>query len=110
MAEPTRQADPELEVAEQELSRLAPRYNVVLLDDDDHTYDYVIEMLQRLFGHSYATAFEMASEVDRLGRVIVLTTAHEQAEFKRDQILAYGADWRLQRSSRSMRAFVEPAD
>ena len=29
--------------------RLTPLFNVVLLDDDDHTYDYVIEMLGRLF-------------------------------------------------------------
>ena len=26
--------------------RLAPLYNVVLLDDAEHTYDYVVEMLQ----------------------------------------------------------------
>ena len=26
-----------------------PPYNVVLLDDDDHTYEYVIQMLGKLF-------------------------------------------------------------
>ena len=29
---------------------------MVLLDDDDHTYDYVIEMLQAVFSLPYATA------------------------------------------------------
>ncbi len=27
----------------------APLYNVVLLNDDDHTAEYVIEMLEKLF-------------------------------------------------------------
>ena len=87
----------------------APMWHVVLLDDDDHTYDYVIEMLGKLFGHGLETAFQMAREVDATGRVIVDTTALERAELKRDQIHAYGRDWRLERSQGSMSATLEPA-
>ncbi len=29
--------------------KLTPLYHVVLLDDDDHTYDYVVEMLTKIF-------------------------------------------------------------
>lgn len=87
-----------------------PRYNVVLLDDDDHTYEYVIEMLRKLFGHSHETAFQMACEVDNAGRVIVDTTSKERAELKRDQIHAYGADWRIPRCKGSMSAIIEPAE
>jgi ATP-dependent Clp protease adapter protein ClpS len=47
-----------------------PPYNVILLDDDEHTYGYVIEMLGKLFGHSLEKAFAMAVEVDLTGRVI----------------------------------------
>src|SRR5687767_8778721 len=65
-----------------------PPYNVVLLDDDHHTYAYVIEMLVALFGHDPQKAFKMAEEVDTKGRVIVLTTHKEKAELKRDQITA----------------------
>jgi ATP-dependent Clp protease adaptor protein ClpS len=86
-----------------------PPYNVILLDDNDHTYDYVIEMLQKLFGHAKERAFQMAKEVDTTGRVIVETTTLERAELKRDQIHAYGADWRLERSKGSMSAKIEPA-
>ncbi|HOW18322.1 MAG TPA: ATP-dependent Clp protease adaptor ClpS [Phycisphaerae bacterium] len=89
--------------------RPQPPYNVILLDDDDHTYDYVIEMLQKLFGHSKERAFQMAKEVDTTGRVIVDTTTLERAELKRDQIHAYGPDWRLKRSRGSMSARIEPA-
>jgi ATP-dependent Clp protease adaptor protein ClpS len=87
-----------------------PQYNVVLLDDNDHTYEYVVEMLTNLFGHSYETAYQMACEVDQTGRVIVFTTTKERAEFKRDQIHAYGADWRLERCKGSMSAIIEPAN
>jgi len=41
--------------------------NVILLDDDDHTYEYVIEMLCKLFGHSQEIAYRMACEVDATG-------------------------------------------
>lgn len=87
-----------------------PQYHVVLLDDNDHTYDYVIEMLMQLFGHSSSTAFFMAWTVDHYGRVIVDTTTKERAELKRDQIRNYGADWRLSRSKGSMRAVIEPVE
>lgn len=87
----------------------APLWHVVLLDDDDHTYDYVIEMLGKIFGYSTETAFQMACEVDTTGLVIVDTTSLERAELKRDQIHAYGRDWRLERSQGSMSAILEPA-
>ena len=89
--------------------RQTPLWCVVLLDDDDHTYDYVIELLRRLFGHDPQTAYGMACEVDNSGRVVVETTVLERAEFKRDQIHAYGADWRLERSQGSMSARLERA-
>ena len=89
--------------------RPAPLWNVILLDDDDHTYEYVIEMLGRLFGHNPEVAYQMACEVDATGRVVVDTTTRERAELKQEQIHAYGADWRLDRSAGSMSAVIEPA-
>jgi len=85
-------------------------WHVVLHDDPDHTYGYVMGMLYRLFGKSREESFRMACEVDRLGRVICETTHKERAEFKRDQILAYGPDPLLARSRRSMIATIETAE
>jgi ATP-dependent Clp protease adaptor protein ClpS len=87
-----------------------PPYHVVLLDDNDHTYEYVIDMLCGLFNHSVEQAFAMAQQVDKAGRAIVMTTHKERAELKRDQILGYGCDIRLSRSKDSMRAVIEPAE
>ena len=89
--------------------RQAPLYNVVLLDDAEHTYDYVVEMLEKLFALSTADAWNHAVEVDKTGRTIVITCELATAEFGRDQIHAYGADWRMPSSKGSMSAIVEPS-
>jgi ATP-dependent Clp protease adaptor protein ClpS len=85
-----------------------PMYNVVLLDDNDHTYEYVIHMLQTVFGYPREKGYLLALEVDTQGRVIVLTTYKELAELKRDQIHAFGRDHRLERCEGSMSAIIEP--
>jgi ATP-dependent Clp protease adaptor protein ClpS len=84
-------------------------FNVVLLDDDDHTYEYVVEMLCSTFFMSPSQAFDHAVEVDSSGRTIVLTCDRDAAEFGRQQIHNYGADPRMPRSKGSMSAIVEPA-
>ena len=89
--------------------QLQPLYHVILLNDEDHTYDYVIEMLQKIFGFSESKALSHAVEVDTKGTTILLTCELEKAEAKRDQIHRYGPDWRLPRSLGSMAAVVEPA-
>src|ERR1700733_2504445 len=87
-----------------------PPWNVVLLNDDDHSYEYVIEMLRVLFGHPDEKGYQLAKEVDSSGRVIVLTTHREKAELKRDQIHAYGTDTRIAACKGSMSSIIEPAD
>ncbi|HVF00468.1 MAG TPA: ATP-dependent Clp protease adaptor ClpS [Rubrobacteraceae bacterium] len=86
-----------------------PPYNVVLLDDDEHSFEYVIYMLKKLFGHSLEKGYKMAVEVDTSGRVVVATTHLEQAELKRDQIHAFGPDPLIPRCKGSMSAVIEPA-
>ena len=86
-----------------------PPYNVILLNDDDHSYDYVVLMLNKIFGHPPEKGFMMALEVDKTGRVVVATTNLEHAELKRDQIQSFGPDPLIPRCKGSMSAVVEPA-
>jgi ATP-dependent Clp protease adaptor protein ClpS len=88
----------------------APLFNVVLLNDDDHSYDYVIEMLQKIFCFSLQQAYDHAVEVDFTGRTILITCALEEARFACDQIHAYGTDHRIPHCRGSMSAVIEPAD
>jgi ATP-dependent Clp protease adaptor protein ClpS len=100
---------PTHETETQEREEKVPLYRVVLLDDNDHTYDYVIEMLQKIFIFTLDEAYRHAEEVDRCGRTVLIVCELPQAEFARDQIHAYGPDWRLARSKGSMSAVIEPA-
>lgn len=86
-----------------------PRYHVILWDDPEHTHDYVIRMMQQLFGHPYLKGVQIAEEVDTSGRAICLTTTKEHAELKRDQIHAFGKDPQSKLSKGSMSASIEPS-
>jgi ATP-dependent Clp protease adaptor protein ClpS len=97
------------EKKEQKTEKLPP-YNVILLDDNDHSFEYVIRMLNKVFGHPPEKGHRMAVEVDTTGRVVVATTNLEQAELKRDQIHAFGPDPLIPRCKGSMSATIEPAN
>ena len=106
---PTRAPTPVREPASAEGSpQFEPLYNVVLIDDDDHTYQYVITMLCTLFGMGFEMAYMMARAVDTEGRVIVHTADRDEAKLKRDQIRSFGPDPLLERSTGSMHAVIEP--
>lgn len=95
--------------AEEQKTKRQPPYHVVLHNDDDHSFDYVIVMLQQLFGYPPEKGYQMAMEVHTKGRVIVDTTSLERAELKRDQIHAFGPDKLIPRCKGSMSASIEPA-
>lgn len=104
---PTLEAAPVIDTTGEE--ELTPLYHVVLLDDDEHTYEYVVEMLEKLFLKTRDEAFNHAIEVDTTGRTRVLTCELPQAEFAQQQVHAYGPDWRMPISKGSMSAIIEPA-
>lgn len=87
-----------------------PRYSVILWNDDDHTFDYVIQMMQAIFGHPPEKGVQIADEVHQHGRAVVLVTTLEHAELKRDQIHAYGRDRHVSDCAGSMWATIEPTE
>lgn len=89
--------------------RRLPPYNVILLNDDDHTYGYVIEMLGSLFGFDGTKAYQLADQLNPQGRVVLLTTTKEHAEFKQEQIHAFGPDRRVKECAGAMSCIIEPA-
>jgi ATP-dependent Clp protease adaptor protein ClpS len=94
-----------------EQSKLQPRFNVILWDDQEHTFPYVIRMMQTLFRKSEEEAKQIADQVNTTGRAICMTTSKEVAELKRDQIHAFGSDPLASRGKNagSMWASIEPA-
>jgi ATP-dependent Clp protease adaptor protein ClpS len=108
VAEPVVETVPERE--KKKKPKRQPPYHVILWDDDEHSYQYVIAMLQELFGYPVEKGFIMAEEVDTKGKVIVMTTTRERAELKRDQIHAFGKDDLIAGCKGSMSSTIEPSE
>ena len=84
---PARKPDPSAKPKRQ------PPYAVILENDDDHTYPYVILGLCKVCGHSVDKAMDLARTIDQTGQAAVWTGVLEVAELKRDQIQGLGPDF-----------------
>jgi ATP-dependent Clp protease adaptor protein ClpS len=90
-------------------TRRQPPYNVIILNDEEHTFDYVIELLVKLFSHPLAAAQELTWRIHTAGRAVVYTTHKEKAELKREQVFSYGPDPRMSISKGPLGCYIEPA-
>jgi ATP-dependent Clp protease adaptor protein ClpS len=108
VAEPIRETLRRRKLRDDRRPKRQPRYSVILWNDEDHSYAYVIAMLMQLFGHPTEKGFQIAQAVDTEGRAAVLTTTKEHAEHKRDQIHAFGKDDEIDNCMGSMWATIEP--
>ncbi len=69
-----------------------PPYAVIVENDDLHTFNYVIEVLQKVFGYDLQKAVLLTAQVHFAGQALVWSGALELAELKRDQIRGFGPD------------------
>ena len=109
MTSAPRTAAPQTTPLEDTATELAAQYHLVLLDDDQHTYAYVIEMLGAVFGYGREKAYALASIVDTEGRVILETAGLEQVTRHQQRVHNFGADPRIPTSKGSMSAIIEKA-
>ena len=70
-----------------------PPYAVVVLNDDLHTFQYVIDVFKKVFRYSTPKCFLYAVRIHTQGRCIVWSGSKEVAELKRDQIRGAGPDF-----------------
>ena len=61
-----------------------PPYAVVVLNDDEHTFQYVIETFRKVFGYSMSKCLLLAMLIHTSGRAAVWTGPKEVAELKHD--------------------------
>ena len=61
-------------------------YKVILLNDDYTTFDFVIEILQKIFNKTQQEAINLTFKVDREGSAIVGIYPYEIAEMKVHQV------------------------
>ena len=77
--------------------QLLPPYAVVVLNDDEHTFQYVIDTFRKVFGYSMSKCLLLAMLIHTAGRAAVWTGPKEVAELKRDQIRSAGSDFYAQK-------------
>jgi len=70
-----------------------PPYAVVVLNDDLHTFQYVVETFTKVFGYSAEKSYVLAVKIHNQGRGIVWSGSLEVAELKRDQLRSAGPDF-----------------
>ena len=73
-----------------------PPYAVVVLNDEQHTFDYVMETFRKVFGYSPEKCYQLTLAIHNDGRGIVWSGPKEVAELKRDQIRGVGPDFYAQ--------------
>lgn len=70
-----------------------PPYAVVLFNDDEHSFQYVIETLMKVFGYPLEKSYLLTLQVHNEGKGIIWSGSREVAELKRDQIRSAGPDF-----------------
>jgi ATP-dependent Clp protease adaptor protein ClpS len=70
-----------------------PPYAVVVLNDDVHTFEYVIETFTKVFGYPHEKSLALALQIHTAGRGIVWSGSLKVAELKRDQLRSAGPDF-----------------
>lgn len=76
------------EIEETKTRRLPP-YNVILENDDHHSMEFVIGVLQKALGYTEQKAYQLMLMAHETGQAIVWTGSKEVAELKQEQMLSF---------------------
>jgi ATP-dependent Clp protease adaptor protein ClpS len=74
---------------EQVRTRRIPPYNVILLNDDHHSFEFVLDTLCKALGCSPERAFQYTNLAHTSGQAVVWTGTKEVAELKLEQIQSF---------------------
>ena len=69
-----------------------PPYAVVIINDDVHTFEYVIICISKVFKYDLDKCKRLTMDVHTKGRAIVWVGSLELAELKKEQIEGMGPD------------------
>ena len=70
-------------------TRQLPPYNVILENDDHHTMEFVLGVLQKALGYNEQKSFLLMMQAHETGQAIVWTGSKEVAELKLEQMQSF---------------------
>src|SRR5437588_694154 len=77
------------QIDEETQTRRVPPYHVILLNDDHHSMEFVIEVLCRALGMTVENAYELMMHAHTSGEAVVWTAPREVAELKAEQMQTF---------------------
>jgi ATP-dependent Clp protease adaptor protein ClpS len=77
---------PRTKPREETHTRRLPPYHVVLANDDDHSFGFVMGVLRKVLGCAEERAFELTEQAHTTGRAVIWTGPKEVAELKAEQV------------------------
>jgi ATP-dependent Clp protease adaptor protein ClpS len=94
---------------EQETTKRQPPYAVVLHNDDLNGFDFVIDVLCKVFHYERLKSQRLTLEAHETGRSAVWSGSLEVAELRADQIRSFGSDPRMSAAGAlPLRVTIEP--
>jgi len=70
-------------------SAVLPPYNLIIFNDDHHTFEFVVAILMKVFRKPVEESFRHALETHETGRSIVWSGSKELGELKLDQLTTF---------------------
>jgi ATP-dependent Clp protease adaptor protein ClpS len=89
--------------------RLLPPYNVILENDDHHSMEFVMSVLQTALGYNEQRSFQLMMLAHETGQAIVWTGSKEVAELKLEQMLTMHETHASGRKLGPLGVRIEPA-
>jgi ATP-dependent Clp protease adaptor protein ClpS len=66
-----------------------PPYHVIILNDEDHSFEFVVHVLCEVFKVTIQQSFQLTLEAHEKGRAVVWTGPKEVAELKAEQVATF---------------------
>jgi ATP-dependent Clp protease adaptor protein ClpS len=80
---------PVIEKKEKQSTELDSRWSVVVFDDPVNLMEYVVKVIQKVFGYSRARSEELMMTVHTAGKALVWSGSRERAELYVQQLQQY---------------------
>ncbi len=82
-------AEPRTKPREETRTRRVPPYHVIIANDDHHSFEFVVGVLQKVLGVPTERALQLTLEAHTSGRAVIWTGPREVAELKAEQVQTF---------------------
>jgi ATP-dependent Clp protease adaptor protein ClpS len=102
---------PQRTASQQDEPRQFPMHIIIVYNDNDHSFEYAMELFAKVFRYSYDKCRSLALHIHHEGRTVVWNGTKELGELKIEQIKNGGPDmWGVKRVDYPLNCELQPVD